>query len=77
MLTLRPSVRIFITATPVRMCNSYDGLANAAREVIAQDPMTGHLFVAIRARTCQARLRAVGTPRRSSYRPCWSVSFAG
>lgn len=45
MLTLPPSVRIFIAATPVRMCNSYDGLANAAREVIAQDPMTGHLFV--------------------------------
>lgn len=45
MLTLPPSVRIFIAAAPVRMCNSYDGLANAAREVVAQNPMSGHLFV--------------------------------
>jgi transposase len=52
MLTLPPSVRIFIAAAPVRMCNGYDGLANAAREVVAQDPMSGHLFVFFnRART--------------------------
>jgi hypothetical protein len=31
-------------------------------------------LVAIRARTCQARFRAVGTPRRSSCRPCWSTT---
>lgn len=45
MLTLPPSVRIYFAAEPVRMQCSYDGLANAAREVLAQDPMSGHLFV--------------------------------
>lgn len=45
MLTLPPSVRIFFAAEPVRMHCSYDGLANAAREVLAQDPLSGHLFV--------------------------------
>lgn len=45
MLTLPPSVKIFIAAAPVRMSKSYDGLANAAREVVLQDPLSGHLFV--------------------------------
>ena len=45
MLTLPPSVKIFIAAAPVRMSKSFDGLANAAREVVLQDPLSGHLFV--------------------------------
>ncbi|MCX7946900.1 MAG: IS66 family insertion sequence element accessory protein TnpB [Hydrogenophilus sp.] len=45
MLTLPPSVRIFFAAEPTDMRRSFDGLAMLAREVIRQDPLSGHLFV--------------------------------
>jgi len=45
MLTLPPSVRIFVAAAPVDMRRSFDGLAMLAREVIRQDPLSGHMFV--------------------------------
>jgi transposase len=45
MLALPPSTRIFVCARPVNMCQSFDGLAAQAREVIGRDPLSGHLFV--------------------------------
>ncbi len=45
MLSLPPSVRIFIHAGPTDMRRSFDGLAAMTREVIRQDPLSGHLFV--------------------------------
>ena len=45
MLTLPPSVRIYLAVEPVRMSKSYDGLSSAAREMLRQEPMSGHLFV--------------------------------
>lgn len=38
-------VRIFICAQPVDMRRGFDGLAQAARDVLGQDPMKGGLFV--------------------------------
>ena len=52
MLTLPPSVKIYLATEPVHMHRSYDGLSGAAREVFEQDPMSGHLFVFVnRTRT--------------------------
>lgn len=45
MLAIPPSTRIFVCARPVNMCQSIDGLAAQAREVIGRDPLSGHLFV--------------------------------
>jgi transposase len=45
MLTLPPSVRVYLAAGPVDLRKAYDGLAAVAREVIQQDPLSGHLFV--------------------------------
>lgn len=45
MLTLPPSVRIFVAARPIDMRRSFDGLAMLVRETILQDPLSGHLFV--------------------------------
>jgi len=45
MLSLPPSVRIFIGIEPLDMRKSFDGLANATRHVLEQDPLSGHLFV--------------------------------
>jgi transposase len=45
MLSLPPSVRIFVALEPLDMRSSFDGLANATRHVLDQDPLSGHLFV--------------------------------
>ena len=45
MLTLPPSVRIYVAAAPTDMRKQFDGLAAAAATVMKQDPLSGHLFV--------------------------------
>lgn len=44
-LTLPPSVRVYLASEPVDMRKSFDGLSAATREVLREDPMSGHLFV--------------------------------
>jgi transposase len=45
MLTLPPSVRIFVCLAPADMRRSLDGLAAMTREILREDPLSGHLFV--------------------------------
>ena len=45
MLTLPPSVRIYVCSRPTDMRKSFDALSSVVRGTMAQDPMTGHLFV--------------------------------
>ncbi len=45
MLTLPPSVRIFVCLAPADMRRSLDGLATMTREILQEDPLSGHLFV--------------------------------
>lgn len=45
MLSLPPSVRIFVATEPTDMRKSFDGLANQTRSVMEHDPLSGHLFV--------------------------------
>lgn len=45
MLSLPPSVQIFIARAPIDMRKSFDALENQVRTVLRQNPMTGHLFV--------------------------------
>ncbi|KAA3628036.1 MAG: transposase [Proteobacteria bacterium] len=45
MLSVPPTMRVFVALEPTDMRKSFDGLANAARSVIEQDPLSGHLFV--------------------------------
>ncbi|HEX5828616.1 MAG TPA: IS66 family insertion sequence element accessory protein TnpB [Candidatus Limnocylindrales bacterium] len=44
MLTLPPSVRIYVALGATDIRKGIDGLCAAAREVIGEDPFTGHLF---------------------------------
>jgi len=44
-LTPSPAVRIFVATAPTNMHLSFDRLAALARDVIHQDPLSGHLFV--------------------------------
>ena len=50
MLSLPPTVRIFLAATPADMRKGFDGLAQLVRDGIPQDPLSGHLFVFLNKR---------------------------
>jgi transposase len=45
MITLPPVVRVFVHLGPTDMRRSFDGLAAMVRELIYEDPLSGHLFV--------------------------------
>lgn len=45
MLSLPPSVRIFVAKDPADMRKQFDGLAGLVIDVIDDDPQSGHLFV--------------------------------
>ena len=44
MLMLSPAVKIFLCAQSTDMRRSFDKLAEMTRSVLAQDPLSGHLF---------------------------------
>jgi transposase len=44
-LMLSPAVKIFLCAQATDMRRSFDKLAEMTRGVLAQDPLSGHLFV--------------------------------
>lgn len=44
MLTLPPSVRIFLARGATDIRKGIDGLCAAARDLVGEDPFTGHLF---------------------------------
>jgi transposase len=50
MLTLPPTVRVYLAVEPLDLRKNFDGLAAATREVIEQDPLSGHLFVFLNRR---------------------------
>jgi transposase len=45
MLSLPCTVRVFVAVGPADLRKGCDGLAQLSREVIEQDPLSGHLFV--------------------------------
>ena len=45
MLTLPPSVRLFVCTRPTDMRKGFDGLAQTVQTLLRQDPFSGHLFV--------------------------------
>jgi len=52
MLLLPRAVRVYVATQPVRLNRSFDGLSNVVREIMGQDPLSGHVFVFInRGRT--------------------------
>jgi transposase len=45
MLTLGPSIKVYLARGTTDLRKSFDGLAGAVRERLAEDPLSGHLFV--------------------------------
>ena len=44
MFSVPASVRVFVATTPVDLRRGFDGLAGLTREVLCEDPLSGHLF---------------------------------
>jgi transposase len=44
-LSIPPTMRVFVAVQPTDMRNSFSGLVSATRSIIQQDPLSGHLFV--------------------------------
>lgn len=45
MLSLPATLRIFLAVEPADMRKGFDGLSQLVRDRIAQDPLSGHLYV--------------------------------
>lgn len=45
MLTLGPSIKVYLARGTTDMRKSFDGLAGEVRELLKADPLSGHLFV--------------------------------
>jgi transposase len=55
-LTLPPSVKIYVAAQPVDARKSFDGLAALVETEFGQTPMSGHLFVFLNRRAHVAQI---------------------
>lgn len=80
MLTLPPSVHVYLAAEPADMRKSFDGLSALVAERFGRDPLCGHLFVFRNRRGDQVRIlfwertsrlhppvQAIRAPSRSPY----------
>lgn len=56
MLTLPPSVKIYVAASPVDCRKSFDGLSSMVASTFGADPLSGHLFVFLNRRGDQVRI---------------------
>jgi transposase len=50
MLTLPPTVRVFLALDPIDMRHSFDGLAAMVETRLGQDPLSGYLFAFVNVR---------------------------
>lgn len=56
MMTLPPSVKIYVAAQPVDARKSFDGLAAIVQSVFGLEPLSGHVFVFLNRRGHVAQL---------------------
>lgn len=56
MLSLPPSVRVFMARGPTDMRKSFDTLAAVVCDVIDEDPQSGHLFVFVNRRKDRVKI---------------------
>ena len=56
MLTIPPAVRIYACTRPTDMRKGFDGLSALVRDVLDEDPLSGHLFVFCNRRADRVKL---------------------
>jgi transposase len=56
MITLPPSVKIYVAAQPVDARKSFDGLSGLVEAEFGKDPLSGHMFVFINRRGHQLQI---------------------
>lgn len=50
------AVRVYMATAPVPLNRSFDGLSNEVRQVLRQDPLSGHVFVFLNRRRTMAKM---------------------
>lgn len=56
MMLLPRAVKVYVATAPCNLKKSFDGLTNEVRAVLAQDPLSGHVFVFLNRRKTQVKL---------------------
>jgi transposase len=56
MMLLPRAVKVYVATAPCNLRKSFDGLSNEVREVLAKDPLSGHVFVFLNRRKSQVKL---------------------
>ena len=56
MLTLPPSVRVYLATTPTDMRKGFDGLTGLVKTQIGEDVYSGHLFVFVSRRADRIKI---------------------
>jgi transposase len=50
MILLPRSVRIYVATAPTNLRQSFEGLSNQVRGLLARDPLSGHVFLFLNRR---------------------------
>lgn len=50
------AVRVYVATAPCNLRKSFDGLSNEVRQVLATNPLSGHVFVFLNRRKNQVKL---------------------
>ncbi|NJN65116.1 MAG: IS66 family insertion sequence element accessory protein TnpB [Acidobacteria bacterium] len=56
MILFPRAVRIYVATQPVNLRKSFDGLSAEVRSVLAEDPLSGHIFVFLNRRKTMVKL---------------------
>jgi len=55
-LLLPRAVRVYVATAPCNLRKSFDGLSNEVRAVLAENPLSGHVFAFLNRRKNQVKL---------------------
>jgi transposase len=55
-LSLPPAVKLFVAREAVDMRKAFDGLAALVRDVLEEDPLSGHLFIFFNRRSDRVKI---------------------
>lgn len=55
-MLLPRAVHVYVATAPCNMKKSFEGLTNEVRQVLAKEPLSGHVFVFLNRRKTQVKL---------------------